>query len=237
MAILLACTYALVASYGLSIIVLSAAVTALTTPLACWAWRSQMRRAHLEPKLAELRRRHHNDRRRLASETAAVFKENGVSPWAGLLPSLLPAPIYLSVYEVIRGLTHRTRGSGLFSPRFLPHSSRLFHALASSATMRFWGIDLARTGAAALQLSGLSAGIFLGLVAITVGAGMYQQRLVRSALPRPSDPSKAPHRTLLFLPALFAIWGLAVPLGVTLYYASSSTVRVVQQWMIVRGHL
>jgi membrane protein insertase Oxa1/YidC/SpoIIIJ len=38
------------------------------------------------------------------------------------------------------------------------------------------------------------------------------------------------------IPALFAIWGLVLPLAVTLYYASSSLVRVIQQWVVVKVH-
>ena len=236
-AVLLAASYVLLGSYGASIIVLSVAVTALTTPLTMWGWRAQAATARLEPQLAALRRWHAHDRQRLAAETAALFKAHGVSPWAGCLASLLPAPIFLSVYEVIRGLTHRAGGSALFAPRYLPHSSRLFHALASSATMRFLGVDLSRTGAAALQISALSAGLFIGLVVITVGAGLWQQHLVRSALPEPTSTGPAAaQRAALFLPGLFAIWGLALPLAVTLYYASSSIVRVIQHLIIVRGH-
>lgn len=237
MAVVIAASYALLASYGLSIVVLAVAITAGTTPLAAWGWRSQVNRARLEPKLVELRRRHGNDAQRLASETAALFREHKVSPWASCLSSLLPAPIYLTAYEVIRGLTHRAGGSALFQPRYLPHASRLFHSLAAGTTMPFWGVDLARTGAVALQLSPLTAGFFLGLVAIIVGTGIWQQHLVRSAVPPRADAGSAVgRRATECLPALVAIWTLALPLGVTLYYASMSMARLAQQWMLVRGH-
>jgi YidC/Oxa1 family membrane protein insertase len=237
MAVVLAASYAVVASYGVSIVVLAAVVVVLTTPLSVWAWRSRLTRARLEPDLAELRRQHATDPQRLAEETAALFKEHGVSLWSGFLPSVLPALVFLSAYEAIRGVAHRVRGAEGFRPRYLPHSSRLFHALTSSATMRFWGVDLARSGAAALQLSAWSAGLFLGLVLITVGAAIWQQHLVRSALPHTGDPGPAvARRAGLFLPALFAIWGLGLPLAVTLYYASANVVRLVQQVVIIRTH-
>lgn len=237
MAVVLVAGFAVSTSYGLCIVVLAVAVTAATTPLVVWGWRSQLARARLEPKLVELRRRYANDRRRLASETAALFKSQRVSPYASCLTSLLPAPIYLSAYEVIRGLTHRAGGSALFQPRYLPHASRLFHSLTATATMRFWGVDLAHTGVIALQVSPLTAGMFLGLVAIIVVAGIWQQRLVRTAIPQPGDVrSAAVQRVARFLPASFAIWGLALPLGVTLYYASMSMARLAQQWILIRGH-
>src|ERR1700722_18911423 len=225
MAILLAAVYALTGSYGGSIIIVGAAANTLTTPLAVWAWRSQQARVRLQPDVDRLRRRHANDRPRLTAETTALFKEHGVSPFAGCLPALLPAPLYFAVYQVIRGLTHRASGSLLFRPRYLPHSSRLFHALAANTTMQFWGVDLARTGSAALQFSALSAGLIAGLVAVSVGAGIWQQHLARPPLRRigGSAPPAAP-RAAVFLPALFAIWGLALPLAVTVYYTAASLV-------------
>jgi YidC/Oxa1 family membrane protein insertase len=198
---------------------------------------SQLTRARLEPELVELRRRHANDPQRLASETAALFRAHRVSPYSSCLSSLLPAPIYLSAYEVIRGLTHRAGGSALFQPRYLPHASRLFHSLTATTTMKLWGVDLARTGVVGMQVSPLSAGVFLGLVAILVTAGVWQQHLVRSAMPQSAERgSAAGQRAARILPALFAIWGLALPVGVTLYYASMSVARLAQQWVSIRGH-
>jgi YidC/Oxa1 family membrane protein insertase len=235
-AVLLVACYALTGSYGGSIVALSVAVNTLTTPLTVRGWRAQQARARLQPELDRLRRRHANDRQRLATETAALFREHGVSPLAGCLPALLSAPLYFAMYKVIRGLTQRATGSALFRPRYLPHSSRLFHALAASTTMPFWGVDLARTGAAALQFSPLSAGVFVGLVAITVGAGICQQHLARPPVPQTTDFAPAAPRAVLFLPALFAIWGLALPLAVTLSYTTASLVRLGQQAILLKAH-
>ena len=215
---------------------LSVTVNTLTTPLAVWGWRAQQTRARLQPDVDRLRREHANDRERLASETAALFRQHGVSPLAGCLPAVLAAPLYLAMYKVIRGLTQRAPGSALFRPRYLPHSSRLFHALASSTTMHFWGVDLARTGAAAIQFSPLSAAVFVGLAVITVGAGIWQQHLARLPLQQTRGSAPAGQRAALLLPALFAIWGLALPLAVTLYYTTASLVRLAQQAILLKAH-
>ena len=59
-------------------------------------------------------------------------------------------------------------------------------------------MNLARTGATALQLSPLSAGVFVGLVAITVGAGIWQQHLARPPLPQTSGFTPAAQRAAQF---------------------------------------
>ncbi len=234
-AALLATIYAGVGSYAITIMVLGAGITLLSTPLVAATWRSQLGLARLAPDVDELKQKYGHDRSRLASEISSLFKQHGVSPWAGCLPALLSTPIYLSLYRVIKGLTNKPRGSAFFRPRYLSHSSRLFHALASSPTMNSWGINLANTGFAAIQLSAASAGLFLAVVAVAVVAGIWQQHLIKTAIPPPgtSTPSTASKLPTL-LPAVFAVSCLVLPLAVSLYYASASLVRLAQQWALIK---
>jgi membrane protein insertase Oxa1/YidC/SpoIIIJ len=103
--------------------------------------------------------------------------------------------------------------------------------------MTSWGVNLAITGITAVHLSVWSAGLFLGLVAITVIAGICQQRLVRNALPGLSGSGAVKADKLVsLLPAAFALWGLILPLAVTVYYASSSLTRLAQQWLLIKLH-
>lgn len=233
----LAALYASVGSFALMIILLGAAVTLLSTPLTAAMWRSQVALARVAPKLAELRRQHADDRQRLAAETSELFKQHGISPWAGCLPGLLSGPIYFSIYRVVRGLTNKPAGSLYFQPRYLAHSSRLFQTLASSTAMNCWGVNLANTGFAAIQLSAASAGLFLAVVAVAAAAGIWQQHLIKAALSQPDapTPSRANKLTQL-LPAVFAQSALFLPLAVSLYYATAGVVRLGQQWALVRFH-
>jgi YidC/Oxa1 family membrane protein insertase len=236
-AVVFAAVYSWVGSYATTIIVLGAGFTVLATPLVAATWRSQVARSRLTPKLDELNTEFSGDRQRLVSETQALFHEHGVSAWAGCLPALVVAPVSLALYQVIRGLTYRPAGSMFFSPRDLSHSSRLFHALGSSTRVQAWGVNLANNGITALHLSAASTGLFLGLVAVTLVAGIWQQHLIRTALPPPrtSNPAAA-QRLAALLPALVAVWGFVLPLAVTLYYASSSVVRLLQQWILIKLH-
>jgi YidC/Oxa1 family membrane protein insertase len=236
-AALLAAIYVWVGSYATMIIVLGAGITLVSTPLAAATWRSQLARARLAPKLEELKRQHGDDGKRLAAESALLFKQHGISPWTGCLPALLSGPIYFSVYRVVKGLTNKPLGSRFIRPRYVPHSTRLFHVLASSTAVSSWGVNLATTGVAAVQLSAASAGLFLAVVAVAVAAGIWQQHLIKTALPQPnaSTPSEV-NRLSTLVPALFAVSALVLPLAVSLYYASSSLVRLAQQWALIRTH-
>lgn len=77
----------------LSIILLTLAVTALTSPLTIIAMRYQRRMAALQPQLAKLK---------APEEKMKFLKEHGVSPLAGCLPTLLQAPIFILMFRHVR---------------------------------------------------------------------------------------------------------------------------------------
>jgi len=233
----LAATYAVVGSLGGAILISGALLSLLAFPLTVRSWNAQLARARLAPQVDQLRRRFGKEPTRLARETAELYRRHRISPLSGYLPALLPGPVYLAAYEVVRGLSHRRPGSGTFLPQYLPRSSRLLHALASSTMMTFGGIDLARTGSAVLQASLGSALAYLILVGILVGAGVAQQRLVRRSQPAPTNPAATSAQRLgSVIPVFFALAGLALPAGVTLYYAAIAVVRLGQQLVLLSLH-
>jgi membrane protein insertase Oxa1/YidC/SpoIIIJ len=99
--------------------------------------------------------------------------------------------------------------------------------------MNFLGVDLGQVGAAALHVWPATL-LFVALVCVAVGATLVEQRLAASGgRERPSGPMSVVAR---LTPAAIGVWGLALPLAVTLYYASSSVFRMAQQWLMLRGH-
>ena len=236
----LAAAYWLVPSYASAVVVLTGVVMVITWPLSHRAMRAQAAMAKLQPRLVELRRKHKDDPRRLSAETRALFKEHHASPAAGCLPAMLQLPLFIAMYQVIRGLAHRPALGATFRPRYLPHASRLYKALAASHTMHSWGIDLAQTGIVALHATALSAVVFCVLIAITIAAGLAQQHMV-TKLTRPATRPKSDtpaHMELAgpFAQILFGCWALVLPVGVGLYYATSSVIRLAQQATFIRIH-
>src|SRR6185503_15857857 len=67
---------------------------------------AQMRSARamraLSPQLAELRKRHGSDRRRLAEETQKLQRAHGVNPLGALAPALIQLPVFLALLHVLR---------------------------------------------------------------------------------------------------------------------------------------
>ena len=61
-----------------------------------------MRSTRLQPKIQELQRRHEGNQQKLNAEMQKLYREEGVNPMSGCLWSLIPFPILIALYSVIR---------------------------------------------------------------------------------------------------------------------------------------
>jgi YidC/Oxa1 family membrane protein insertase len=87
-------------SVALAIVVLTLLVRLAISPLTYLQVRSGRRREALAPQLAALRKKHAADPATLATETLALQRANGLSPFAGLLPGLIQWPFFMVMYRV-----------------------------------------------------------------------------------------------------------------------------------------
>lgn len=87
---------------ALAIVVFTVAVRLAISPLSWLQARSARRAAALAPELGKLRERFGDDPTRLATETLAVQRANGVSPFASLLPALAQAPFFMLMFHLVQ---------------------------------------------------------------------------------------------------------------------------------------
>ncbi|MFD6259956.1 YidC/Oxa1 family membrane protein insertase [Micromonospora chalcea] len=88
------------AATAAAIVLFTAAVRLLISPLTVAQVRGERRRTALAPEVRELQRRYADDPARLQSEVFALYRNAGASPVAGCLPALLQAPFFLVMYRV-----------------------------------------------------------------------------------------------------------------------------------------
>lgn len=86
------------AAAALAVVLLTAFVRLLLVPLSIRQAAAQRKQAALAPRLKELRTKHAADPARLASETAALYRQEDVSPFGGLLVGLLQAPVFMVLW-------------------------------------------------------------------------------------------------------------------------------------------
>jgi YidC/Oxa1 family membrane protein insertase len=76
------------------------AVRLLVLPLSYYAFRGELARARLAPRVRELHRRHSGQPERLQRELAVLKQSEGAGMLAGCLPALLQWPFFLVVYRL-----------------------------------------------------------------------------------------------------------------------------------------
>ena len=94
--------YELTGNYGVAVILFALAVNLVLTPFMAKSKKSMMRSTRLQPRIQELQKRHEGNPQKLNQEMQNLYREEGVNPMSGCLWSLIPFPILIALYSVIR---------------------------------------------------------------------------------------------------------------------------------------
>src|SRR5688500_18891795 len=124
---LLAFFYSLWPSYGGAIALFTLVIMVVLTPLTLTGTRSMMTMQALQPEMKKIQAQYKDDRQKLNEELLKFYKENKINPLGGCLPLLVQAPIFLILYSVLVGLTHKGP-DGRFLPKYLDESSDLYRS-------------------------------------------------------------------------------------------------------------
>ncbi|MGW4215058.1 YidC/Oxa1 family membrane protein insertase [Lentzea sp. NPDC004789] len=95
---------AALASFGmpaLAIVLFTMAVRLLLHPLARAAVRGEKAKAALAPEIQKLQKKYGKDLMRFSEESQKVYKANGVSMFAGMLPMLATMPFFMVMYRIV----------------------------------------------------------------------------------------------------------------------------------------
>lgn len=94
--------YDLTGNYGLAVILFALVVKIILLPFQMKSKRSVMRTTRLAPRLKELEKRHEGNKAKYQEEVAKLYREEKINPMSGCIWSLIPFPILIALYSVIR---------------------------------------------------------------------------------------------------------------------------------------
>ena len=89
-------------NYGIAIVVLTLLIRLVLLPLYYKQMKSTAKTQKLQPKIKELQKRYKNDKDKLSQEQMKLYKEEGVNPMGGCLPTLIQLPILFGLIAVFR---------------------------------------------------------------------------------------------------------------------------------------
>jgi len=253
-ATILAWFYALTNNYALAIILLTLLVMIIVTPLTLKGTRSMMMMQQLQPEMRKIQARYKDDRQKLNEELLKFYKENNINPLGGCLPLLVQMPVFLVLYQVLRGITRRANDLGaatgwmsgqfpggnvskppdivrVFDPAWINPSTKMYQNLSVSTQMDAFGMDLSESASKAMQQGLLHALPFLMLIAIVAVTGFIQQRQIQGRNPN-AQVNPQQQMIMKIMPIFLPVISFGLPAGLVLYFAVSNIYRICQQAFI-----
>jgi YidC/Oxa1 family membrane protein insertase len=273
MSFLLAFYYGLINNYVVAITLLTFTVMIVSFPLNRASTRSMFKMQLLAPEMQKIRNKYkvtrdtpalerQELRQKMNEETMALYRENNVSMLGGCLPNLAVFPIFIVLYDVIRGLTNTCKAltsapdvcatsaqlAGKppqdivthWAPRyaFYPNTDLYRNLEAANGQMKAFGINLAntvRTPQAHWYL--VLPFVLIVLVAVALQYLQLRQMTNRNKSTAAGNAPVAQQMQTMqrIMPVVMAVIYISIPAAVVIYFIASSLFRIGQQeWMFRR---
>ncbi|WP_399885427.1 YidC/Oxa1 family membrane protein insertase [Streptomyces sp. BBFR51] len=211
-----------------AIVLFTALVRLLVHPLSRAAARGQKARTELQPRIAELRRKHAKNPEKLQRAVLELHAEEKVSPLSGCLPSLCQIPAFFLLYHLFSSSSIGGEANALLSHRLLaaPLGGRWADALG----------DAGPVGGAGL--------VYAALFVLVAGVALFSYRLTkRTMADRPVLPADdgqqvpglgAISKVMPFMSFFTLVTVAVVPLAAALYVVTSTTWSAVERAVLYR---
>ncbi len=227
--------YNIVGDIGIAIVLVTLLIRLLLVPVYRAQIVSQRRMQMLQPELKAISQKYKGDRQKVSEEQMRLYKERGVNPASGCLPTVLTMVLLLPMYSVF--------SSGLTAPNI--------SSMLDVVGVRVLNVACqagAATGAPCIQphiwwLGGLDAStpeilfkvpvIGFGFSLLALVSALLQLLQTRMMMPSTSDPqAQAQQRAFLLLPLLSLVYGSFLPAGLFIYWIVTTVFSIVQQYLI-----
>jgi YidC/Oxa1 family membrane protein insertase len=184
----------------------------------------------IQPKVKELQKKYGHDRERLAQETMKLYKDSGTNPFASCMPLILQMPIFFALFRLLDQAAKNGKSNGFLRSDAAESfgNAELFGVVPLSAS--FTNAD----GVVAVQVVAA-----LLVVAMTVTTFITQRQLMSKNMPPDAltGPYAQQQKVLLYvLPVVFAVGGIAFPIGVIIYWTTSNLWTMGQQFYVIRNN-
>lgn len=216
----------------LSLVVLVVVVRSLMIPLMVRQIKSQRSMLEAAPEIKKIQDKYKGKKDQFSveamrRETMAVYQRTGSNPMSSCWPMLVQMPIFFALFQVIRSAQDDQAGVGLLN-------AELAHYFANSSV---FGAPLSAT---LMNNDGNATVIVIAIVLVIVmsGSQFFMQRQIMSKNISPATKESPMYRQqqmmLYILPLVFAVSGVAFPIGLMMYWTISNFWTVGQQWITIR---
>jgi YidC/Oxa1 family membrane protein insertase len=204
-------------SFGFAIIVFTMIIKLLTLPLTFKQLQASKKMQELQPEIQKLQKKYKDDREKLSKAQMDLYKEAGVNPLGGCLPTLIQMPVWFALYQALFKLAQSgTLNEGFFWIPSLSEPRNMSWIWPLPHTTEGW----------------LYAGALLVLPILTVVTQIITQKMMT---PTSTDSQQQiMGQMMTFMPIMFGFFALQVPQGLVLYWVTSNGFTMLQQYFMNR---
>jgi YidC/Oxa1 family membrane protein insertase len=215
-------------SWVLSIVGLTIVIRAALIPLFVKQINASRNMQLIQPKVKELQKKYGHDREKLAQETMALYRESGTNPFASCLPLLVQSPIFIALFRLLDRAAKNGTANGFMTDKqasSFGHAKLFGHIPIKDTFLHSGGLVSVQILAAVL------------VVAMTITTFTTQRQLMTKNMPKDAmtGPYAQQQKMLLYvLPVVFAVGGIAFPIGVLCYWTTTNLWTMGQQFYVIR---
>jgi YidC/Oxa1 family membrane protein insertase len=192
----------------------------------------------IQPKMKALQDKYGSDREKLGVETQKLMREEGVNPASSCLPLLIQMPIFFALYQVLAATAQgNPRGYYLVHHPDLAESLNRAELFGARLAGHFWA-----GGDNWWRVNQWGATQWVGLVLILSMTGLFfftQKQLMSKNMPPAALEGQMAQQQKMMLylfPFMYLFMGVAIQIGVLLYWVTSNLWTLGQQWILIRNN-
>lgn len=219
---LLAVLYAFVHDFGLAVILLTILVRLLLWPLITKQLHSQRALQELQPELKRIKEQAAGDRTLEGQLTMELYKEREINPFASFLPLLIQLPIFFALFIVLRDIVLPGELAKVAYP-FVQNLDAIADIIKNHAPFHPTLFGLVDLGKPSVWLAAAGA--------------LAQFAQTKQITPKhtPGDTQAQVMTGMVYVfPFITFFVGLSLPSALPLYWAVSSLVAVLQQYLVLK---
>ncbi|MEW6407420.1 MAG: YidC/Oxa1 family membrane protein insertase [Patescibacteria group bacterium] len=214
--------YNLIGDIGVAIILVTVLIRLILLIPSQKALKAQKTMQELQPKLDEIRKKYKDDKKKQSEEMMKFYQEKKINPLGSCLPMLIQLPILFALYSVFR------KGLQADSMQFLySFVERPEHI----NTMFLGFLDMLKPNAILAVVAGMLQ-FFQSKMMMK-----KQKSTALGSMPGLGNIGGMMSKQMTYLmPAMTVFIALSLPSGLALYWATTTAVAILQQWVIMRNH-
>lgn len=204
--------YKISRNWGFAILLLTLAINVISFPLTKKSFLSMQKLKDVQPHMQKLRELHKDNPQKLNKEMMELYRKYNVNPFGGCLPMLLQLPIFVALYN------------------------GLIRAVELKGANFLWIKDLSRPEDIPLPVSLPLIGNHINILPLIMVALMFvQQKLTQPSSGMSGEQESQQKMMAIIMPAFLGVLFYSMPSGLVLYWLTSTSLMIVEQFALLKG--